>query len=157
MHSKRYDLSRIWDKSLPCILFIMRNPATMCSEKDDRIIKRIRELMETQLPQYGGFYVGNLYPYCSSSDPVLQNSIFDDKHFEQTESENIRKINAMAKDSSLIICAWGDTTIPTPHWLKTVLRSFAKPLYCIGFTKKRQPKLPNLYYKDDLTNLKPFN
>lgn len=53
----RYRLWRIWDPSKPCILFIMLNPSTANTEKDDPTIKIIKQ--HANAWGYGGIYVGS--------------------------------------------------------------------------------------------------
>jgi hypothetical protein len=65
----RYQLLRVWDETLPRILFIMMNPSTADATKDDPIIRRVISFAKSW--GYGGVYVGNLFAFRSTDHTRL--------------------------------------------------------------------------------------
>lgn len=99
----RYSLSRVWDASKPKVLFIMLNPSTADAENDDATIRRCKGYAESW--GYGGFFVGNLFPFRSTEPKELlkcDNPIGD---------KNEEYLKTMAEHCCLIVCAWGNSPI----------------------------------------------
>jgi hypothetical protein len=132
----RYELSRIWDKEKPKLLFIMLNPSTADAIKDDPTIRRIVRFSKSW--GYGGLYVGNLYAFRSTDPKGLKHT--DDP----IGPHNISHIKALLGLSERVIYAWGNNE-REPDWLRDLVDS----PYCIDTSKKGVPKHP-LYLKSDL-------
>ena len=139
----RFKLSRIWEPTGLKILFIMLNPSTANAAVDDRTIKeltRITSKVWTSHTKYGGFYVGNLYPYCSSQPSVLKDIHIPD----EIHQKNVKSIEEMAQESSIVVYAWGtkgpDQNQMPPQWLKNIVGPYA---WCINLSKNGVPKHPN--------------
>ena len=135
----RYKLWRIWDASKPLVMFMMMNPSTADSLQDDPTIRRCRNFAIDW--GYGGFYVGNLYPYRSSNPKDLKTA-------PQIDSALIRNksaIKEMADKCDKIVCAWGNAQA----WPKDLLADFDN-LYYIKLSSKGVPVHP-LFLKKDLT------
>lgn len=134
----RYKLSRIWDPTMNKILFIMINPSTASATSDDMTIKKMVKMIKPW--KYGGFYVGNLYPYRSSDPSVLKNLQIP----EEIQITNMKSIEEMASECSLIVYAWGtkgpDKRQREPEWLRAIMN---RDVYCIGTSVKGVPKHPN--------------
>jgi len=137
----RYTLSRIWDEDIPALLFIMLNPSTADSEKDDPTIRRLIHF--TTSWGYGGFYVVNLYAFCST-DPNELNYAED-----PVGEENLVYIQTMIERVEKVVYAWGNRR-KEPKWLYDLV----KTPYCIDISKKGIPKHP-LYLKKEL-GLQPY-
>jgi len=99
----RYSLTRIWDEKLPRVLFIMLNPSTADGIADDNTIRRCRGFAEDW--GYGGFYVGNLFPFRATEPTDL---LASGNPLGKLNNEHIKM---MALNSELIICAWGNSRI----------------------------------------------
>lgn len=132
----RYRLWRIWDPSKPCILFIMLNPSTADSDKDDPTIKIIKQ--HAIAWGYGGIYVGNLYATCCSKSRDLVIS-------DERDIVNETHIREMRQLCEKVVYGWG-TKGPLgkkqkePQWLRDMVGETA---YCIDVTKKDNiPKHP---------------
>lgn len=134
----RFALHRIWDQTMNKILFIMINPSTATKDEDDKTIKKIMEISDKW--NYGGVYVGNLYPYCSSKPSELKNIQIPD----EIHKENMRHIQEMVSKCSLVVYAWGtkgpDERQQEPEWLKNIVK---KDVYCINRSVKGVPMHPN--------------
>jgi hypothetical protein len=132
----RYELSRIWDKEKPKVLFIMLNPSTADSEIDDPTIRRVVNFAKSW--GYGGVFVGNLYAFRSTDPKELRwadNPVGDN---------NIQHIQSLIGLTEKVIYAWGNNQ-KEPEWLCDVVDA----PYCIDISKKGIPKHP-LYLKAEL-------
>ena len=138
----RYKLGRIWEPTKNKILFIMLNPSTEDAEDDDKTIKKLLEITKKWgwANNYGGFYVGNLYPYCSSRPSDLRDIQIPD----EIHAKNIKSIEEMASESSIVVYAWG-TKGPNERQMPPVwLRNIADPhAYCINISMRGVPMHPN--------------
>ena len=99
----RYSLSRIWDESLPKLLFIMLNPSTADADNDDPTIRRCIGFAKGW--GYGGIVVGNLYAYRSTNPMklIFEASIGTDI----VGPDNDRYLQEMSAQCSEIVFAWG--------------------------------------------------
>lgn len=95
----RYKLWRIWDRDSPYILFLMLNPSTADEMKNDPTVERCERRAREY--GYGGIHVCNLFAYRSPSPSVMK-SVMD-----PVGPENDRSIMDVAKDASMVVCAWG--------------------------------------------------
>ena len=135
----RFKLWRIWDKTKPTVLFIMRNPHTMCIKSDDVTIKKAIKIAKEW--GYGGIYVGNIYAFCAET-------LYDLGQGESIDVDiNKMYIKEMMKKCTDVIYAYGNYDVglkkmEEPHWLKDNMDSFGKKPYCIKTTKKNQPIIP---------------
>lgn len=137
----RYQLWRIWDKDLPKVLFIMLNPSTADANTDDPTIRRCIGFAKSW--GYGGFYVGNLFAYRSTSPKGLLDA--DDAFGEW----NNYHLNEMAEKCDLVVCAWGNAPILKKMKYYPTLNNISKPKHYIDLAKDGTPKHP-LYLKGDL-------
>ncbi|MAM05239.1 MAG: hypothetical protein CMD06_04690 [Flavobacteriales bacterium] len=125
----RYLLERTWNNSKKKLLFIMLNPSSADSKKDDPTIRRLISFSKKW--GYGGFKVCNLYSYVTSSPSTLYSSS------NILGYKNKSYIKKQIKNSDCIVYAWGNTEAE-PHWLKKIV----KTSYCIGINKNGTPKHP---------------
>lgn len=131
----RYQLLRVWDETLPRVLFVMLNPSTADATKDDPTIRRVISFAKSW--GYGGVYVGNLFAF-RSTDPKGLKYVKD-----PIGENNIQHIQAMVGLVDKIIYAWGNNQ-KEPKWLSELVPT----PYCIDISKKGIPKHP-LYLKKD--------
>ena len=95
----RYVLWRVWDKSLPHIMFIGLNPSTANeTQNDPTILKCIQYCKHWG---YGGFYITNLFAYRSSSPDILK------KSKKPIGLKNDYWILKTAKSAEKIVACWG--------------------------------------------------
>ncbi len=94
----RYALWRIWDKSLPLIMFIGLNPSTANETEPDQTIHSVYRISKRL--GYGGFYMMNCFPHISTNPENLflstQHAFFNDQW--------LTKVAAMCEE---IVFAWG--------------------------------------------------
>ena len=134
----RYQLWRIWDATKPLVLWIMHNPSTADAKQDDPTIRRVTGF--TKAWGYGGFYVGNLFPYRATDPKELLNKPFE----KVAPLENFKHINEMKSKCGLYVLAYGNPIIEdaTPEW-------FDDDWMALNLTKSGNPCHP-LYLKSDL-------
>lgn len=137
----RYKLHRIWESTKNKILFIMINPSTGDAAEDDKTIKILLKI--TKKWDYGGFYVGNLYPHISAKPSELKNTYIPD----EIHMKNRKSIEEMASECSLIVYAWGtkgpDERQKEPEWLRNIIGN--RDVHCIYTPNPKNgvPKHPN--------------
>lgn len=94
----RLYLWRIWDFSLPIVMFIGLNPSTANHESDDPTIKRVCQIAKHN--GFGGVYMLNCFTYIST-DPNL---VID----ESTKELATTLIETMALNCTAVVFAWGN-------------------------------------------------
>ena len=135
----RYQLWRIWDDSLPKVLFIMLNPSTANHEHDDPTIRRCTGFAHGW--GCGGLYVGNLFAY-RSTDPKrlrkVENPVGD---------ENNKYLLEMTAKTDLIVIAWGSN--PPKVECNSLKGINADELHYLELAKNGHPK-HTLYLRKEL-------
>jgi hypothetical protein len=101
--SYRYRLGRIWEPAGPGILFVMLNPSTADAFQDDPTIRRCMGFARSW--GFGSFHAGNLFAWRSSKPADL--FLTEDP----AGKENHLHLEALARDCSRIICAWGNEPV----------------------------------------------
>lgn len=134
----RFQLWRIWDKSKPLVLWIMHNPSTADETNNDPTIRRL--IGFTKYWGYGGFYVGNLFPYRATDPKELLGKSFE----EIAPLENIRHTNEMKSKCSLFVLAYGNPIIKD-----AIPEFFDADWMALKVTKDKNPSHP-LYLKSGL-------
>jgi hypothetical protein len=95
----RYWLYRIWDESLPLIMFIGLNPSTANETEPDNTIKRVTSIAKHN--GYGGFYMCNLFTYISTDPEKLNIEQGNDEHSDLA----LRCVRAFCEH---VCFAWGN-------------------------------------------------
>lgn len=137
----RYGLWRIWDDSLPKIMFIGLNPSTASENMDDPTIRRVKRFAKDWC--YGGVYMTNLFalvsPYPEDlkkcDDPIKDNDKW------------LTEFSLLCKD---VLFAWGNFKEAEKR-SKEVISMFPNAV-CLGKNKDGSPKHP-LYIS---ANTQPF-
>jgi hypothetical protein len=106
----RYSLTRIWDEKLPKVMFVMLNPSTADSNKDDPTIRRCIGFAKSW--GFGGLYVCNLFAYRATNPKDLLKAI------NPIGDDNNTHIKTIAKEVDIVVCAWGNQPI-----LKKILKN----------------------------------
>lgn len=136
----RYQLWRIWDDSLPKIMFIMLNPSTADSDIDDPTVRRC--IGYAELWGYGGLYVGNLYAY-RATDPSVLSNVED-----AIGPDNEKHLKEMESRCEKIVCAWGNSEGRPEHLFSNISN-----LHYLKLNQDGTPAHP-LYLKRDLKPIK---
>jgi hypothetical protein len=95
----RYWLSRIWAPEQPLLLFIGLNPSDADEKKDDPTVRRL--ITFTYDWGYGGFFVGNLFPYRARKPADLL------KATDRLGYQNDWHLRQMAQRAEKVVFVWG--------------------------------------------------
>lgn len=96
----RYRLWRQWDESKPYCCFLMLNPSTATEVQNDPTVERCERYAKRW--GYGGLQVINLFAYRATAPGDMK-----------VQEDPVGKVNDAAilnaaKESAVIICAWGN-------------------------------------------------
>jgi hypothetical protein len=130
----RYALYRIWDESLPLVMFVGLNPSTADEVEDDPTIIRCVNFAKGW--GYGGLIMVNLFAF-RSTDPSKLKSADNNDPIGPENNDWILKIQSSAK---LVLVAWG-TKGTLNQRDKAVLKLLEAP-HCLETTKHGHPKHP---------------
>jgi hypothetical protein len=96
----RYALWRVWRKDKLKVMFVMLNPSTADSNKDDPTIRRCIDFAKSW--GYGGIVIGNLFGLRATDPKELLNT--DDPK----GLHNDYWLRMLPELADQIICAWGN-------------------------------------------------
>ena len=128
----RYALWRVWDDTLPKVLFIGLNPSTADEIKDDPTIRRCIGYAKSW--GYGGYIMGNIFGY-RSTDPKKLRCIDD-----PIGPDNNYWLKKLHKEASLTIGAWGNHGKLLNRGDEII--DLINNLYCLKITKEGHPSHP---------------
>ena len=111
----RYKLTRTWDEKKGRVLFIMLNPSTANHIEND--LTTIRCINFAEKWGYGGIMIGNIYPFRAKRPKDLRKWL-DISMNPMALNENMRHVKEMAKQTDLIVCAWGCNFPYMPNWIE---------------------------------------
>lgn len=135
----RYVLSRIWDDSLPKIMFIGLNPSTADENEDDSTINKCINYAKKW--NYGGIYMLNLFAFVDT----YQNELYYEK--DPIGELNNKYLKEYAGLSEKIVVAWGNNGAYKGR-SKEVYDMF-NHLYCLKINKTGEPHHP-LYISSNI-------
>ena len=135
----RYQLSRVWNSSLPMVMFICLNPSTADHNDDDpTILKCIKYAQDWG---YGGLLMGNLFAY-RATEPL------DMKRADDPIGPlNNHHLKLMSQQVDKIVCGWGNHGVYLDRDEK--VKSMFDNLYALKINKTGSPAHP-LYLKKSL-------
>lgn len=132
----RFILWRIWDASLPKVMFVGLNPSTANAYQDDATIRSV--VRWAKLWGYGGIYMGNCFPFISTDPTQLQGSA--------NIPDNDKYLKCVAKRCKDIVFAWGNFDIVNTHSRDIEMTVLFPNASCLHKNKNGSPKHP-LYVK----------
>lgn len=138
----RYRLVRIWDRSGPCMLFIMLNPSTADALMDDATVRSCIRLAKHM--GYGGIEIVNTQAYrATNPDDLLL--LYPDT---AVGPDNDHAILGAMYLCTTVVAAWGAHKSATPYeaHIRSLAKERGRSLWCFGKTKSGAPKHP-LYLK----------
>lgn len=98
----RYLLTRIWDRELPLVAFLMLNPSTAGAGVDDATVRRIAGGAGfARQWGMGGVVVVNLFALCSTDPKRLRT------HPDPVGVHNARFVRRAVRQADLVVTAWG--------------------------------------------------
>jgi len=128
----RYSLARIWDDSLPRVLFVGLNPSTADDLCDDPTVRRCIGFADRW--GYGGLTLVNLFAYRTTDpkgladvrDPVGP----DNDHWIAVEQARVESV----------VAAWGNRGVLLNR--DAVVLDTLEHAHCLGVTKAGCPRHP---------------
>ena len=139
----RYALWRIWDETLPKVMFIGLNPSTADEYKNDPTT--VRCINYAQDWGYGSIFLNNLFGVISSQPAYIMRSK------NPVGPENDFWIDKFAEISNLMIACWGNSGTYLQR-SKAIIKRYPGIIFCLGTTISGQPKHP-LYLKREVVTI----
>ncbi len=130
----RYRLERHFETGDGKVLWVMLNPSTADAHRDDNTIRRVKSFS-----QAWGFriaLVGNVYAFRSTNPRGLRTA--DDP----TGPDNVKHLQEMASEASLIVAAWGQHVLEADAEPVRGLLSRYGNVWCLGVGRGGKPKHP---------------
>ncbi|MBL4783629.1 MAG: DUF1643 domain-containing protein [Porticoccaceae bacterium] len=128
----RYALWRTWDGTKPYVMFIGLNPSTADEKTDDPTLRRCINYAKSW--GYGGVCMANLFAL-RATDPSLMRA---SQH--PIGTENNRWLKKLAKDTGLIVAAWGNDGMHLGR--STQVKDFIPNMHCLKINKSGEPAHP---------------
>ncbi len=143
----RYILGRVWDEETIGLTWVMLNPSTATSKKDDPTIRRV--IGYSRAWGYGSCWVVNLFAF-RSTDPkdLLANYKLGR---DIVGPLNDKWIDTAVRMGTEPVLAWGRNARLFPDRVKEVitnLERIRRPLRCIGYTTGGHPVHPLMQPRD---------
>lgn len=135
----RYLLTRIWEPSIPPLVFLMLNPSTADALEDDATIRRLAGSHGfARREGAGGVVVVNLFALCSTDPRALLH------HPDPVGRYNDAFIRHATSGPSPVIAAWGAAGVQHGRGEQVTKTLLARnvPLKCLGTTSTGQPRHP---------------
>lgn len=149
----RYWLSRIWDESLPALLWLMLNPSIADDKLDDPTIRRV--IAFSRAWGYGGAIVGNMCAYRTAYPEELVAAKLAGRDI--VGPANYDQLRSMVMGNDVIV-GWGSNAAllpgPADAICNILQNSSPANVWHLGLTKDGHPKHP-LYLRAD-TPRQPF-
>ena len=143
----RYALWRIWDKSLPLVMFIGLNPSTANETDNDPTIKSVCRIAKNN--GYGGVYMMNCFAYVSTDPKLLKRNPMSDEWNNNT-------LTVIASKCQDIIFSWGNFDVVKETGRDKELSEMFPNAKALHINKNGSPKHP-LYCKSDSKFIQWFN
>lgn len=142
----RYTLSRTWDESKRCAMFVMMNPSTADLTADDPSVAKCGRYARAW--GYGGLLVGNTFAYRATDKKRL---------LEVTDPvgpDNDKHLIEMAKRAAIVVFAYGQPGHPTlrgrgPELARLLIAAAKVQPHVLRLAKDGTPYHP-LYLKETL-------
>lgn len=141
-NNHRYTLYRDWLGSRGRVNWIMLNPSVADDRLNDPTVRRCAGFAKRW--GYSGISITNLFAYRATNPNDLKRLLGKVGGFRLAIGErSTEHLDREAKNSVLIVCAWGDNCDFMPERVSDVLY-LLKPydLYCIRLTKSGNPVHP---------------
>lgn len=141
----RYLLTRIWDTTVPPVVFVMLNPSTADAFDDDATIRRLAGPKGfARRWQRGGVIVVNLFALRSKNPERLR------RHHDPVGPYNPQFVRQAVQETDLVVAAWGGGGVLANRGIDMAcsLRKAGVELKALRVTSTGQPWHP-LYVPAD--------
>jgi hypothetical protein len=135
----RYSLWRIWDDTLPLVMFIGLNPSTANEDENDPTIRSVERIAKCN--GYGGFYMMNCFSYVSTNPKGLIIDVVS----HCFNNNLLLEIGSKCKD---VVFAWGNFDVVKETGRDKELCEMFPNAKALFVNKNGSPKHP-LYCKSD--------
>lgn len=151
----RYSLTRQWDKSLPCVVFVMLNPSTADATIDDPTIRRCIGFAKSW--GAGTLQVVNLFGLRATDPAELWG------HPDPVGPENDEHVRRAFDNTRKVVVAWGADGSrfgilaekePRDRQMLGLMHLCGVTPWCLGTTKKGHPRHP--LYVPASAELRPY-
>jgi hypothetical protein len=133
----RYSLERIWDRSLPMVMFVGLNPSTANASEDDPTIRRVRNFAKSW--GFGGICMVNVFPMITP-DPSKLKLI--------NIAKNDEEIKRVSSNCAEVVFCWGNFKEPVQTGRVGMFKKWFPEAKCLGKNANGSPKHP-LYLRAD--------
>jgi len=142
----RYELSEVWDKTKPLVLWILMNPSVACLDYADPTLIKTGKFARSW--GYGGQLVGNVHAYRATNKMGLLNVA------DPVGPKNDKSIMLMAELANTIVLAYGQPPKALKRRGQQVTKMLGNhpALCCLKLSKDGTPWHP-LYLPSDLRPL----
>jgi len=132
----RYLLTRIWDRGLPPVVWVMLNPSTADAMADDPTIRRCTSFAKRE--KAGGIVVVNLFALRSTDPRALLH------HHDPVGPVNDLFIQHAVQGAHQVIAAWGAAGVQHGRGQRVaqMLARRGVEVSCLGTTSTGQPRHP---------------
>lgn len=100
----RYELSIVWDESLPRMSWLMMNPSTATELENDSTVE-LCERRALKAGIYGGVEILNIFAYRETDSTKL--APLHNEGFDLVGPGNDEAIMRVAAGAAMVVCAWG--------------------------------------------------
>jgi len=128
----RYKLWRIWDETLPLVMFIGLNPSTADEVKDDHTVKNVGKIAKQN--GYGGFYMMNSFPFIATDPKQLV-----DLTNNEINDQALLEVKSKCDD---VVFAWGSFDIMKKTSRSQQLINMFPDAKALKINKDGSPKHP---------------
>lgn len=137
----RYELTRVWDDTLPMLPICMLNPSWADGDQEDMTLLVLIHF--AKLWGYGGLLIVNFYAFRSPSPKEM---FAQGRKAFGPDNDNYIKaaIKYAAANGGKLLAAWGnDGNVGGYHtYFELLARESRVDLICLGTTQSGQPKHP---------------
>lgn len=136
LRTHRYQLTRIWDRDVPPVVFLMLNPSTASAFEVDPTITRCLSFARRE--RAGGLVVVNLFALRSTDPAVLA------AHPNAVGHSNDRFLFEAVQDAAVVIAGWGvhGQLNGRDREVAALLAEHGVDLKCLGRNQGGSPKHP---------------
>lgn len=125
----RYSLSRVWDRELPRMYWVMLNPSTADEKNDDPTIRKTIGFARRH--NYGSIEVLNVSPYCATDPREL--TLLSSAELAGSAVSEISAFLSIPADG-VVVAAWGMNPYKNKSLLvrmTEVRKMLPKNIYCV--------------------------
>jgi hypothetical protein len=141
----RYVLWRVWDGSLPKVMFVGLNPSTADETRDDPTIRRcVRFSREWR---YGGVCMLNLFAYRATKPEELR------KARDPVGPENDMILKEYARRAGMVVACWGNHGALYGRNQQVI--GLLPRMLCFGTTARGEPRHPLYLSRDSVISMMP--